>query len=83
MQKNTLFKRVALHEAPSKSIQSHHATQTYGLCAVVLPQVKANGLVQSYGLSLPPLLRRYWKEESDKKKKHRFHNTVDESAYSH
>ena len=23
----------------------HHATQTYGLCAVVLPHVKASGLV--------------------------------------
>ena len=28
----------------------HHATQTYGLCAVVLPHFKAAGLVQAFGL---------------------------------
>jgi hypothetical protein len=28
----------------------HHATQTFGLCAVVLTQVKAVGLVQVYDL---------------------------------
>ena len=51
-----MSKQVALFEAQSTSIQSHHATQTYGLCAVVLSQVKASGLVQTFGLSSPRLL---------------------------
>ena len=49
-----MSKRVALYEAASASVHFHHATQTFGLCAVVLPQVKAAGLVQTFGLPLSP-----------------------------
>ena len=38
---------MALFEACSIFRQTPHATQTFGLCAVGLPQVKANGLVQT------------------------------------
>ena len=39
---------VALCEAPSFCVLSHHATQTFSLCAVVLTQVKALGLVRAF-----------------------------------
>ena len=51
-------KQVALFEARSVSILCHHATQTFGLCAVVLTQVKAYSLVQTFGLTSPPLIFR-------------------------
>ena len=39
--------RVALYEALSSSVLSHHATQTF-VCAMVLTQVKALGLVRAF-----------------------------------
>ena len=38
--------RWALVEARFSSTLYHHGTQTYGLCVMVLPQVKAAGLVR-------------------------------------
>ena len=45
---------MALYEAHSVVRHDPHATQTFGLCAVGLPQVKAIGLVQTSGLLFPP-----------------------------
>ena len=39
---------MALYEALSSSVLSHQATQTFGLCAMVLTQVKALGLVRAF-----------------------------------
>ncbi|MBR0493050.1 MAG: hypothetical protein IJJ83_04745 [Muribaculaceae bacterium] len=43
---------VAPFRAHREQLSSHHATRTYGPCAVVLPQVKAAGLVQAFDLLL-------------------------------
>ena len=39
---------VALCEAQLFCVLSQHATQTFGLCAMVLTQVKALGLVRAF-----------------------------------
>ena len=39
---------VALYEAPSSCARAHHGAQTFGLCAMVLIQVKAAGLVRAF-----------------------------------
>jgi hypothetical protein len=41
---------VALYEAHTRYLLSPQATQTFGLCALGLPQVKAVGLVQAFDL---------------------------------
>ena len=43
---------VAPFRAHREQHSSHHATRTYGPRAVVLPQVKAAGLVQAFDLLL-------------------------------